>query len=342
MRHAPEPVDLMADTQFRGTCRFFAHLLSPHDATIDGRRGIPAVGDHGYVHADFSHLFGWLATVCDGANDPDHALYVWAWNETGRIPAKADNFNGVMLDSLFLPDAPTPAEIPTPSLPQLQELPGYGAAYRGGTLGQADETLLVVRCGPSWGHYHPDEGSFWWWAHGRLLCCDADLGGGDLKFAHRGHNVLGYPGRDPLQYLDRQNFHVDQCRHHGDHGVIIRCQIPVVAWGPTYHEEKPIPPDQQPHNTRTFEYDGRDRLTIKDEPVKAPDGRVLWTLHVPCNDAKRIDPLRVEFALDDTGAVLQLQLPTDPQSLEIQRCGKTMGVFCAYRQQPLTHALTYA
>jgi len=341
MRYAPERLDMMGDERFRSTCRFFARLLSPPDATIDGRRGIPAVGDHGYQHADFGSLFGWLATACHATNDPDAALYMWAWTQTGRRSmAAAGDFHRRLLDSLFVPDAPT-AAITAPPLPPLQQLPGYGAAFRGGTLGQADETLLVVRCGQSWGHYHPDQGSFWWWADGRLLCCDADLAGGDLKFAHRGHNVMGYPGRDPLQYLDRKDFHVDQCQPLGAHGVRIRCQIPVPAWGPTYHDEKPIPPAQQPHTTRTFEYDGRHCLTIQDEPTKAPDDVVLWSLHVPCKDAKRIDPRHVDWVMDDTGATLRLELPATPESLEIQRFGKTVAVFCTYRQQTLRHQLRY-
>jgi hypothetical protein len=338
MRFMPEKLDLMADPRFRETCRFFPRLLSPPDVMAEGYRAVPAVGDHGYLHGNAWNVFGWLATLCNSPQDAeDHALYLWAWQTTGKRLADSSEFARVM-NPLLLPDASAP--VPTPDLPRLLELPGYGASFRGGTIGGPNETLLVVRCGLSWGHYHPDQGSFWWWAHGRLLCCDADLGSGELKFAHRGSSVLTYPNREVLQHLDRPNFHVDRCESRPGGGAVIRCQIPVVAWGPAAAEVR-IPEAEQPHDVRYYQYEGQDHLTIIDEPTKSPDGVVMWCLHVPATGARRDGEQRVIFELDDAGNTLRVDLPTQPRGVEIKQFGATIGLFCTYAQQRLLHEIHF-
>ncbi|HEY8667216.1 MAG TPA: hypothetical protein VIL86_11145, partial [Tepidisphaeraceae bacterium] len=165
-----------------------------------------------------------------------------------------------------------------PTLPALLHLPGYGAVAREGQ-GTADESLLVVRCGEFWGHYHLDQGSFWWWCRGRLICADSELGDGRLKFAHEGHSVLGYPGRIPMQYFDRVPYQVDQCQRLDD-VVTIRCRIPVHSWQIAPLRDQPIPVDRRPLDVRTFQWRAPDHLRIVDEPANSPDGKVTWTLHV--------------------------------------------------------------
>ena len=337
MRFMPEKLDLMADPRFRETCRFFPRLLSPPDVMAEGYRAVPAVGDHGYLHGNAWNVFGWLATICDSAGDADHDLYLWAWETTGKRLADSSEFARVM-NPLLLPQ--TSAPLSAPELPRLLELPGYGAAFRGGAIGGSDETLLVVRCGLSWGHYHPDQGSFWWWAHGRLLCCDADLGSGELKFAHRGSSLLAYPDREPLQHLDRPNYHVDRCEPRPGGGAVIRCQVPIVAWGPAAKEIR-IAQDQRPHDVRYYEYGGQDHLTIIDEPTKSPEGLVLWCLHVPAARATREGEQRVIFELDDAGSTLRVELPTQPRGVEIKQFGATISVFCTYAQQRLVHEIHF-
>jgi hypothetical protein len=339
MRNAPEAIDLMQNDKFRQMCRFFALLLSPPDVMANGLRGIPAIGDHGYLHGSYSYLFGWLAAASQ--DDHDRDLYKWAWQATGMGGGSASEHMR-MIDALLLPLRTTAAApLPTPKLARLMNLTGYGASYRGGTIGGTDETLLVVRCGQSWGHYHPDQGSFWWWAGGRLICCDAGLGSGELKFAHCGHNVLGYPGRDPLQYLDRQEFHVDQCLLDENENVRIRCQIPIAAWGKHALEEMRIPSEAQPHVTRSFHYDGGHRLAIIDEPTKSPDELVLWSLHVSCKSARQIGEMQIEFEFENSSARLDLQLPVKPRSMQMETFGQTIAVFCTYQEETLKHHLRF-
>jgi hypothetical protein len=341
MRFMPEKLDLLANAKFRETCRFFPLILSTPDVMAEGHRAVPAVGDHGYLHGNAWNVFGWLATLCnDQSNrtgDADHALYLWAWQSTGAQWADSSEFARVM-NPLLLPELRS--TVATPQLPRLLDLPGYGAAFRGGTIGAEDETLLLVRCGLSWGHYHTDQGSFWWWAHGRLLCCDADLGGGELKFLHRGSSVLAYPDHDPLQHLDRPNYHVDQCRLREGGGAVIRCQIPIVAWGPRDNEIR-IPADQRLHDLRYFEYDGKDHVTVIDEPTKSPGGIVMWCLHVPAKAGRRGGDRRIIFELDDAGDTLQVELPSKPEAVEIKQFGATIGLFCKYPEQRLVHEVRF-
>ena len=194
--------------------------------------------------------------------------------------------------------------------------------------------------GLSWGHYHPDQGSLWWWAHGRLLVGDADLADGELKFQHRGHSLLSYPKHNPQQYLDRPNYHVDQMAELPGGGVTIRCQLPIVAWGAnsTLSEQK-IPLADQPHDVRTVEYDGRDRLTIRDEPTRSPDGRVLWCLHVVSKNARQ-EGQQIIFDLEASTAKLFVTLD-EKASVELKQFGATLGLFCEYDERVLEHVIEY-
>jgi hypothetical protein len=173
-----------------------------------------------------------------------------------------------------------------------------------------------------------------------LLCCDADLGDGELKFIHRGSSILAYPGHEPLQHLDRPNYHVDRCEPRPGGGAIIRCQIPIVAWGPRTNEIR-IPAADQPHDVRYYEYDGQDHLTIIDEPTKSPGEVVMWCLHAPAKVARRASEQQIIFELDDAGDVLQVDLPTKPQTVEIKQFGATIGLFCTYPQQRLVHEVRF-
>ncbi|HEV7299849.1 MAG TPA: hypothetical protein VGN72_10825 [Tepidisphaeraceae bacterium] len=333
MRHAPEPVDLMADARFLAMCRYFVPLLSPPDPIHDGDRAIPAIGDHGYSHkGGYGYLFGWLATLVPAERE----AYLWAWQamgaELGKPDRQCDTF-GPLLQA----NPKAAAGAAPPSVPPLLHLPGFGAAARR-RFGTADEALLVIRCGDAWGHYHPDESSFWWWQGGRLLACDADLGDGPLKVRHAGHNVLGFPELEPLQHLDRHGFHVDRCEQQDDGAVVVRCQVPFNAQreGTRY---EPIPYDHRPHVTRTFRWRPDGTLVIDDEPTRSPDGRVEWRLHVPALSAQRVGPRDVAFDIG-AGARLVVRLPAEPQRLELEPGKLTWRLFCTYGEQSLRHELT--
>lgn len=337
LRRAPEHVDLMQNPQFQQMCHFFVPLLSPPEDARQHRRAIPAIGDHGYQLTQpdyYSFIFGWLAALDPQRRDD----YLWAWRETGGKQSDAVSEQIAVFAPLLSPLKNDAAHAPTPDLPALLALPGYGAVARRNT-GAADESLLVVRCGESWGHYHPDQGSFWWWHRRRLICTDADLGNGTLKHAHTGHNVLGYPGRAPMQYMDRVPYHVDQCEQSGACDRI-RCQIPVYSWEAGRQRDEAIPPENRPHVTRTLAWHCDGTLVIQDASVRSPEGKVTWSLHVLAQNARRTGGRNIEFVLGPDGSRLQVQLPVEPLDILLEPCGATWRLQCTYPEMPLEHRLT--
>ncbi len=330
LRHAPEPVDLMANENFLATCRFFIQLLSP--PTEDGYRLVPAIGDHQlHKHDDFNAIFGWMATLCPAHRDE----FLWAWREQGSSDGEAASMQFTTFSPLMLPDR----DVLTPAAPTMRSMrlaPGYGAHVRR-EFGTDRESLLVVRCGPAWGHYHNDQGSFWWWVHGRLICCDAGAGDGSLKFAHHGHNVPGYVGREPRQWLDRHPYEIDRCEQTLDGSAVIGCQIPVVQWMDSSERHEQIPPEQRPHVTRTFEWAALDQLRITDAFVRSPDGLATFSLHVIAREVRLTGPTTIEFDLE--AGKLQLQLPAEPKAVQFHRVGSTCGLTCTYAEAALVHLI---
>lgn len=297
LRHAPERFDMFADERFRAFCRSSLATLSPRDALLDGQRALPAIGDHGYSTSD-GYLYGWLATL----RPDERATYEWAWREMGARTEVPDRPQVNVFAPLL---TPVTREARAPQLPALLAMPGFGAVARDG------ESLLVVRCGGAWGHYHPDQGSFWWWCRGKLVTADAELGSGPLKFRHLGHNVFGFPGHEPVQHLDRQPFRVTVC----DPGRI-GCEIPGLG-------------------ARTFRWETLDCLTIIDEPVRSPGGIVNWTLHVVAPQVTRIEARRFE------AGQLVLETPVEPQTVVIEPGTQTCRVTLSYWEQRLEHRLSY-
>ena len=335
LRQAPEAVDLAADERFAACARFFADLLSPPDPILQNQRGIPAIGDHAYAHQGGStYLFGWLATLCP----EQRARYLWAWQQCGGCLTAPGHAQVTVFSPLLMPRRQEALAVAPPELPTLWHLPGYGAAARRAAH-QPEESLLVVRCGASWGHYHPDQGSFWWWSGGRLVAADADLGSGPLKIRHRGHNVPGFPGLEPMQFLDRQGFAVDRCASDAAGGVTIRCQIPTEAWthGP-FHQSIPIARDHRPLVVRTFNWVDAGYLRVTDEPQRTPGGFLSWALHVPAGEARRTGEREVRFLWGDGGR-LTVALPQAPRELALEASGRTWSLYVVYPAGPLTHEL---
>ncbi len=341
LRNLPRPVDLLTDDRFRATSRFFIRLLSPPDTLLDGHRGIPAVGDHHYAkHGDFTYLFGWMAGML---TDEERGAYLWAWRQTGCMLTDARSYQASTCAPLLTPDpadAGDAGDAEAPALPQREQLAGYGAYVRTEPRTVA-ESLLVVRCGQAWGHYHHDQGSFWWWRKGRLLCADSGLGDGPMKALHEGHCVLGYPGRQPMQYLDRAAYRITRCEGDGAGGHVVACHVPVWAWQIERVWHEPIPPADRPANRRTFHYRPPDRLTVTDEPVRSPGGVVQWCLHVPAESVERTGPRELTFGLGGCGGTLAVSLPAEPREIRYADHPPTRGVILIHNETPLTHELTW-
>lgn len=336
LRHSPEQVDLFGSSRFREMCRFYIPLLSPPDQGAEGVRKLPAIGDHGYHRTGplfTSFIHGWMARLLPAERDD----YRWAWRETGLGLTQPVHPQINVFSPLLIADPDDPSPVIPPSLPSILNLPGYGAAARSGS-GTEEESLLVVRCGHAWGHYHPDQGSFWWWNRGELVCADAELGNGALKHESVGHNVLGYPGRTARQYLDRPDYHVDRCVPLSEGGVLIQCQLPVIAWQDGRQSDEPIAPNRRPHNTRTFSWHSADHLELRDEPSRSPGGLVTWTLHVTAIDARRTGRLDILFDLDNR-STLFLRLPCEPSNTLISCQGTTWQCTLTYPEQTLIHDL---
>ncbi len=329
LKSFPEGKELPSDPRWVGLCRFFVRVLSPPDRLHGGQRVIPAIGDH-HIDSDWaSCTFAWMATLLPQYADE----FLWAWNATGRYTGNPANPMHQMLRPPTIA-ADMPAAWPLPSLPAIADYPGYGVVARH-DAGQVDEALLVVRCGQAWGHYHHDQGSFWWWARGQLLCCDADLGSGELKFKHEGHNILGYPGRTPMQYIGRQPFIA-----HGQtlaDGYSITCSIPVMQWQVPGQIE-PVPANPPPHHQRiVLWHASTDSLEIHDTPSDSPDGKVHWNLHVPALHAAQVSASEVRFDLENN-LILKVSLP-HPQVVHLRQTGRTWWLQAEYPECRLVHSL---
>lgn len=341
LRHAPESavggrVDLLRDPvdgagdAMRAMCRCSAAMLSPPDPDLDGRRRVPAVGDHGYRHGDggYGHLFGWLA----GLVPEEAALYRWAWCQTGRRWT-GRGVDGRTFAPLFCGGDEAEGDEP-PTLPATLELPGFGVVARR-RFARPDEALLVVRCGDAWGHHHPDQGSFWWFQDGRWIACDAGMGAGEFKLSHAGHNTLGRPGREPLQFLDRHGFRADALPATGDGALRVACRVPVRAWGARYRDERPIPAPQQHVLRRELTWRRDGVLLVTDTPADAP---LQWRLWVVAEQGERTGEREITFDLT-RGGRLVVAASAAPVSVGFRRSGPTVGVLIDYPCTVLRHTL---
>lgn len=332
LRQSEQAFDMFANENFAAMCQFFVPLLSPKQVDLGNRRAIPAIGDHGYTHADYSLLFGWLSSVFP----EESGEYAWAWEQTGSGLAHADSLQQTMFHPLLAPSQSASSKAIDP--PKLKAYPGYGACARFG-FGTDDESMLLVRCGEAWGHYHPDLGSFWWWSDNELICADAQLGQGAMKLEHQGHNVLGYVDHRPMLHLDRTAFAITQAQQISDEQCHITCVIPVERWYGKKDRIIDIPAEDQPTNTRQFRWHGADALDILDTPHQSPQKQVTWTLHVLADDIKQVAPDRFVFTLTQSSRHMTLLCPCVPKQTIEHRHAPTLGLTLIYPEQPLKHQL---
>ena len=314
LRHAPEGVDLMRDAQFRVMCRFFANLLSPPDSILGGRRGRPGRRrSRVRPTPTTATAFGWLVTACDGpSRSRSRALPLGHGNRPAAAPASRRK-RGRLFSPLLLPGtiefrAGTAAARSYNTagigcrLPRHQlERVGRDAAGRSlrPKLGGITTRIRAASGGG---------------AGGRPRVRRTPISAaGALKFAHRGHNVLGYPGRDPLQILDRVDYHVDRCETRSRRRR--RGPLPDSrrrVGGPTRITRSGSTHGRGRTSSGPLSYDGRDTLHIVDEPAHSPDATVVWSLHIPCVTAHRATINSISFNFSD-GARCELQNARGPR-----------------------------
>jgi len=331
------------DPRFTAMATFFTDLLSPPDRMLGGRRCVPPLGDHGYPlnrPETFNYLFAWLYKLLPNLPPARRRRLAWAWRETGGVATFARAAQPALLSPLFMPPrAELEREGPPPELPALERRAGYGVAARRAPH-TPEESMLVVRCGAAWAHYHPDQGSFWWWVGGLPVAVDAGLADGALKFAHHGHNTPGWPGRAPMQHHDRPDFRVLWAEQKDD-AFTIQCHLPCDRWQVAPRGAACDAPAAAPAPIvrRTFHWPRQHELHVTDEPANAPEGQVEWRLWVWSETARRLDETTVAFVLADGRSRLIVQLPQPPTHLRIDRDQATLGLICIYPEQTLTHRL---
>lgn len=342
MRHRGADAPLK-DPRFTSMATFFSNLLSPRDHMLGGKRCVPPLGDHGYPlnrPEKFNYLFAWLFNLLPDLPEASRQRLAWAWRETGGVATFARSSQASFFSPLLMPArAELEREGPSPKLPALAQIAGYGVAARRAPHPN-NESLLVIRCGSAWAHYHPDQGSFWWWVGGLPVAVDAGLADGDLKFQHQGHNTLGWPGRSPMQHLDHPDFRVLSANQKNE-AFTIQCHLPCDRWRVDRRGAACDIPTANPAPSvqRTFHWPNMRELIITDKPTNAPEGLVEWRLWVFSENARRLDDTTVAFALADGRSRLIVHLPHPPAHLQFDRDQATLGLICLYPEQTLSHAL---
>ena len=331
LRQFHDGPDLTANPSFVAFSRFFPSILSPRDPRLGGHRGIPPVGDHLQQPDWVGALWGWLANIL-----PEHRQeFLWAWRESGCSYGPATNESMAVLTPLLLP-LRTEAEVVDYQLPNsLRNIAGYGAVARR-HASTPQESLLVVRCGQAWGHYHPDQGSFWWWDRGNLICGDSDLGEGELKFAHHGHNVISYPDFRAVQHLDRDPFFITRAVEETGQ-TIIECAVTTRKFFDAQNKIVHLPEDKSPVLHRKLQWDNKDVLTVTDLPRSSPNGMVNWNLHVNAHSWHELGQGQIKFALPGDRCLV-VQLDTAGQ-FQVRKMKTTWWLCVTYNERPLTHVL---
>ncbi len=189
-RRADSVDDFFSDKSFQALVSFSLKLATPRDSFSDGFRRIASLGDHHSdsicyrdIYCDYASAFKDSAPALSGH-------LAWLHMEMGGTRPEAKALR------------------PSPPKWESEQVEGIGMFFRG-----RDETgreeLLILRCGPSWGHHHIDDGSLQFYAKGRTWLADASFGCVAVrpsdKFEAHGHSRWRPKGISPLNYLWKFN-----------------------------------------------------------------------------------------------------------------------------------------
>ncbi len=154
----------------------FDHLASTQTPR-DPRTGfcmLPTLGHvttYGWCQS-LQVYFAWAAKAT-AASDPAFSQRMMAaWKRAGSLPISLHDFvNGIGLwQPICLIDRTLPSE-PDPTYHRSKLLEGLGAIFRSEAT-SGEQGYLLVKMGPSRGHYDADEGSLIWYAYGKPLLID--------------------------------------------------------------------------------------------------------------------------------------------------------------------------
>ena len=168
---------------------FLSSVQTPRDPRV-GFCMLPTVGhvtSYGWGQS-LQACFAWAAKATAHTDACFSARMMAAWRRAGSPAISLHDFyhGQIWWPPLCLIDPSLPAH---ESAHGSRIHPGLGAVFRGPKDG-----YVLVKMGPSRGHYDPDEGSILWYAHGKPLL--ADFGcqyNPNIACAHL-HNRIGFEG----------------------------------------------------------------------------------------------------------------------------------------------------
>ncbi|MDR0533743.1 MAG: hypothetical protein LBH01_07295, partial [Verrucomicrobiales bacterium] len=184
-RHKDGVDNWFADAAFQKLVSSALKTLTPRDHYFGNKRHTVALGDHNVDPKDYYRpLYLRLSRLLAIPNPELAAQFAWAYHEmdgTESLP--------------LAPKAPAWKN---------EYVQGLGYFFRA-TDRSGKESLMVLRCGNSWGHHHNDEGSLQFFAAGRSWIVDSAFSNvqrdGIRKFRADGHSRWAPRDFAPLNYL---------------------------------------------------------------------------------------------------------------------------------------------
>jgi hypothetical protein len=190
-RKADSVDDYFSNPLFQKLAGYVLKIAVPRNRHFDGVRHVAPLGDHDSDPHHYRNMYvDYAAAFKDSAPELSSQL-AWLYSEMGGNRKKI-----------------LPREISVPEW-KSEHVKGLGYFFRNHDE-NGEEELLILRCGPVWGHHHADDGSIQFYAKGRTWITDAAFGcpaeRGSDKFEAEGHSRWR-PKRlvAPLNWLWRFN-----------------------------------------------------------------------------------------------------------------------------------------
>ncbi|MCK5328929.1 MAG: hypothetical protein KAR36_10015 [Candidatus Latescibacteria bacterium] len=173
MRHAGGDDLFVIEPMMKKSFDYLAGTQTPRDPRT-GFCMLPTIGhvtSYGWSQS-LQAYFAWAAKAT-ASSDPEFSKRMMsAWKRAGAMPISLHDWANGMIwwQPLCFIDRDLPEES-EPTYPRSKLHEGLGAIFR--TVHKnGKEGYLLVKMGPSRGHYDPDEGSLIWYAYGRPVLAD--------------------------------------------------------------------------------------------------------------------------------------------------------------------------
>jgi len=173
IRHAGGDDLFAVEPMMKASLDYLASTQTPRDLRT-GFCMLPTIGhvtSYGWSQS-LQAYFAWAARAT-ASSDPEFSRRMMsAWKRAGAMPVSLHDWYSGMVwwQTLCFIDRALPDE-PEPTHCESKMHEGLGAVFRA-THKDGSEGYLLVKMGPSRGHYDPDEGSLLWYAYGRPVLAD--------------------------------------------------------------------------------------------------------------------------------------------------------------------------